>query len=115
MKKLFLWIVAATLLAACPAPEPSPELTPSTPEAGMTGGMCSGIAAISCKNAADFCFKEDGVCLQIADSAGICTPKPEGCTREFVPVCGCDGRTYSNRCVAHSNGVSVASLGECTQ
>jgi len=47
--------------------------------------------------------------------AGVCTPKPETCTLDDVPVCGCDGETYSNACEADAEGVSVASDGECDQ
>lgn len=36
------------------------------------------------------------------------------CTQEYSPVCGVNGKTYSNRCVAENqNKVKVAHLGEC--
>jgi hypothetical protein len=44
---------------------------------------------------------------------GICLPRPEICTFDEDPVCGCDGQTYSNACVANWSGVSVAFAGPC--
>jgi hypothetical protein len=46
-------------------------------------------------------------------ATGVCTPRPEACATVYQPVCGCDGRTHSNACVAASQGVRVARTGAC--
>ncbi len=53
------------------------------------------------------CVKTSENCI---DSSMI---KLKPCTRDYRPVCGCNGQTYSNACVAESNGVQSYAPGKC--
>lgn len=56
-----------------------------------------------------YCAHPVGMC----GTTGKCSAKSELCTAIYVPVCGCDGRTYPNSCEAGRAGVSVVHAGTC--
>ena len=76
------------------------------PAGGGNEGDCASNA--DC-NRNSYCARDPGDC----DRAGTCEVRPQACTREFRPVCGCDGVTYSNACVAASQGATIDYVGEC--
>ncbi|GJM26845.1 MAG: hypothetical protein DHS20C16_32600 [Phycisphaerae bacterium] len=57
----------------------------------------------------EYCQKATGDC----DGTGSCSPVPQFCLDVWIPVCGCDGQTYSNTCYANRVGVNVAHEGAC--
>lgn len=84
-----------------------------------------GPCALPCQTAADCPLTADAgqagsgvpdVCALEGRLEGRClvpTPPPCGCSSLHEPVCGEDGETYANACVAHCAGVSVAQEGAC--
>lgn len=111
IKMLLAGLAAAVVMTAC-------ETTPTDPDSvdrnnQATGEMCGGIAGFTCGEPQDFCMIPVAGQCGAADQSGTCTTKPEVCTLDFNPVCGCDGNTYPNACAAAAAGVSVSAAGEC--
>merc|ERR1712146_649621 len=66
-------------------------------ECGL-GNFCKGNAFGSCNG-----------------TAGICTGVPLFCSATYAPVCGCNGKTYSNECRAHAEMQNIAHVGTCEE
>jgi len=75
-----------------------------------SGVACGGAAGDTCEDGR-FCKAEAGMCEENAE--GVCAEMPEVCPAVYHPVCGCDGTTYDNACVADAAGVNIASMGMC--
>lgn len=82
----------------------------TSPGSALEGDMCGGIAGIACGT--DL-FCDYGAACGFADQSGVCAEMTQLCPKIFAPICGCDGVTYSNACMAAGAGVSVAAEGAC--
>jgi hypothetical protein len=113
------WICAFALVASCggktaapPSNQPPPPPSTGSAAPDPEGVVCGTRGAAACP-ADMFCSYAAGADCGAADKPGHCMKRPELCPEIFQPVCGCDGKTYSNACHAASEKVGVRQNAAC--
>lgn len=76
------------------------------------GAICEVTGGKACK-AGLYCKRPFGACVADPAGRGVCTPIPDICSDEYKPVCGCNGKTYTNACMAEIDDANIAHEGSC--
>ncbi|MCR9166007.1 MAG: hypothetical protein ACE37F_17095 [Nannocystaceae bacterium] len=95
-----------------PAPEPAPEPEPEPAPEPSEGKACGARAGNTCGDDEYCAYEPSGMCGW-ADATSVCKKRPQMCTADYDPVCGCDQKEYSNACAAAAAGQGVLKKGEC--
>jgi hypothetical protein len=78
------------------------------------GQECGGIGGIQCAGPTQFCDANAVNACTTADLLGTCKQTNLFCSQVYMPVCGCDGNTYSNDCERVRAKIQKSHDGACS-
>jgi hypothetical protein len=98
---------ALFLISACLAVAFSVATVVTAPEAvgAKLGDTCGTVARVTCEEGL-LCNPKPGSCGE-TNPIGTCVRVIKNCPRNRRPVCGCDGRTYSNGCALRAGKLGI--------
>ncbi|MCB9629696.1 MAG: hypothetical protein H6725_20190 [Sandaracinaceae bacterium] len=82
------------------------------PTVASVGETCGTRGALPCAEGLFCNFPAAATCGR-SDAPGTCAERPTECETRARRVCGCDGTTYTNACMANQAGVSVETTRPC--
>jgi hypothetical protein len=89
-----------------------PILVCRTAVAAGDGDACGSRGLLPCAEGLFCNYPQSAECGE-TDRSGTCAVAPEACLEIYQPVCGCDGQTYGNACLASAAEASVRTTGAC--
>jgi Kazal-type serine protease inhibitor domain len=102
LHKLLMLAGGAVVALACAA---------TSVDAAKVGERCEGFVGIHCDRGL-WCDPDSGKCGW-ADWEGTCRRIGQVCYQLYRPVCGCDGRTYTNDCYRIRSKAAKNHDGKC--